>query len=123
MIYGLIALAIIMGFGLMIDVFDDGVRVQRPRLKHDEINAIFMAFERIETHKNSDILFLIQQHIIGYQQILTLADKIMIDQGAFNRDRLNATNKEIYDLATVWSQHLKDLSHSDIKDYIQSVSA
>tara|TARA_Y100001937_G_C6928866_1_gene245106 strand:+ start:130 stop:501 length:372 start_codon:yes stop_codon:yes gene_type:complete len=123
MIYGIIALAIIMGFGLMIDVFDDGVRVQRPRLKHDEINAIFMAFEKIEDHKNSDILFLIQQHIIGYQQILTLADKIMIDQGAFNRDRLNATNKEIYDLATVWSQHLKDLSHSDIKDYIQTVSA
>ena len=123
MIYGIIALAIIMGFGLMIDVFDDGVRVQKPRLKHDEINAIFMAFERIETHKNSDILFLIHQHIIGYQQILTLADKMMMNQGTFNRDRLNATNKEIYDLATVWSQHLKDLSHSDIKDYIQTVSA
>tara|TARA_B100000424_G_scaffold248813_1_gene222240 strand:- start:1152 stop:1523 length:372 start_codon:yes stop_codon:yes gene_type:complete len=123
MINGLIALAIIMGFGLMIDVFDDGVRVQRPRLKHDEINAIFMAFERIETHKNSDILFLIHQHIIGYQQILTLADKMMMNLGTFNRDRLHATNKEIYDLATVWSQHLKDLSHSDIKDYIQTVSA
>ena len=123
MINGLIALAIIMGFGLMIDVFDDGARVQRPRLKHDEINAIFMAFERIETHKNSDILFLIHQHIIGYQQILTLADKMMMNLGTFNRDRLHATNKEIYDLATVWSQHLKDLSHSDIKDYIQTVSA
>ena len=122
MIYGLIALAIIMGFGLMIDVFDDGVRVQR-RLIHDEINAIFMAFEKIEDHKNSDILFLIHQHIIGYQQILTLADKVMMNQGTFNRDRLHATNKEIYDLATVWSQHLKDLSHSDIKDYIQTVSA
>ena len=123
MIYGLIALAIIMGFGLLIDVFDDGVRVQKPRLKHDEINAIFCAFEKIEDHRNSDILFLLQQHIIGYQQVLTLADKMMINQGTFNRDRLHATNKEIYDLATVWSQHLKDLSHSDIKDYIQSVSA
>ena len=78
MIYGLIALAIIMGFGLMIDVFDDGVRAQKPRLKHDEINAIFCAFERIETHKNSDILFLLQQHIIGYQQVLTLADKMTV---------------------------------------------
>ena len=123
MIYGLIALAIIMGLGLLIDVFDDGVRVQKPRLKHDEINAIFMAFERIETHKNSDILFLLQQHIIGYQQVLTLADKMMMNQGTYNRDRLNAPNNEIYDLATVWSHHLKDLSHSDIKDYIQSVSA
>ena len=123
MIYGLIALAIIMGLGLLIDVFDDDVRVQKPRLKHDEINAIFMAFERIETHKISDILFLLHQHIIGYQQVLSLADKMMMNQGTFNRDRLNATNKEIYDLATVWSQHLKDLSHSDIKAYIQTVSA
>ena len=123
MIYGLIAMAIIMGFGLMIDVFDDGKSTKKPRLKHDEVNAIIMAFTRIEESKNSDILYLLKHHIITYQSIITAADSIMINQGTFSIERLQATPAEIYKLAEDYSLHLRELSHSDINDYIQSVSA